>query len=234
MNKIITIFTLACLTFGKLSASQLSESNWADIPSPGDITWDDICAAQTAPIEKHGRTWTLALHNTTRFDFVTHGGPSMFDVKMLGPSSQKEFSRLVFSVDSAGRIRYDVMLVSKDQLDTGCDTTSDTQDSRFLFTARISFTTQLTPEELGNPIVAHLKSHLTFKEQDDLFESDEGEYQATVGSTNVQHLRLFVNPQYAAALEEGSDDEEFEEEEAEEEDAQAHPLPDTSTAKPDA
>ncbi|QOL19636.1 hypothetical protein [Candidatus Bodocaedibacter vickermanii] len=169
------------------AAASFTESDWAGIPTPGEFSVEEVMELFVGPVNKSGREWTLCSFTNDKLKDVT--ADRDFEVRQL--VDEDLFAHQQFTVDSAGVLKFDLFLVSRTK---ECPSQPGDGESVFNLATNLPITTQLTPEELMNPIVKAVRSSLTFEEELKLARENMGEFERTVGARNARQLLMFVRP----------------------------------------
>ena len=167
------------------ATESFTDADWAGIPMPGELSVEEVVGLFVGPVEKGGREWTLASLNNDELRAVV--ADQQFEVRQL--TDEDVFAHQQFMVDSAGVLKYELFLVSLTKTYP-----IETEDDGRLFSLMtlLPITTQLTPEELMNPIVRAVRSALTFEEELKLARENMGEFERTVGARNARNMLMFI------------------------------------------
>lgn len=188
LKKILAVIAISMSGYGINAAAEpgFTEVDWEGVPSPGELTVDDVMGLFVEPIERGGRKWTLGSFDNDDFKAVI--GDGQFEVRQI--EDEELFAHQQFKVDSAGVLKYEMFLVS---LTKTYEREAGDGDEEFYRNARLPITTQLTPEELMNPIIRAVQSDKTFEEESRFARENIEEYQRTVGLRDARQLLMFVH-----------------------------------------
>jgi hypothetical protein len=169
------------------ATESFTDADWAGIPRPGEFSVEEVMELFVGPVNKRRRKWTLASFNKDQLGEVV--ADQQFEVRQL--TDEDVFAHQQFTVDSAGVLKFDVFLVSRTK---ECPSQPGDGESVFNLSTNLPITTQLTPEELMNPIVKAVRSSLTFEEESRLARENMGKFERTVGARNARQLLMFIRP----------------------------------------
>lgn len=188
LKNLLAIIALSMGGYGISAATEsFTDADWAGIPMPGELSVEEVVGLFVGPVEKGGREWTLASLNNDELRAVV--ADQQFEVRQL--TDEDVFAHQQFTVDSAGVLRCEMFLVS---LTKTYPTETEDDGRLFSLMALLPITTQLTPEELMNPIVKAVRSSLTFEEESRLARENMGKFERTVGARNARQLLMFIRP----------------------------------------
>jgi len=170
-----------------------SDANWEAIPSPGEVSVDEVMSLGEGSIEIRDHEWRLGSFDNDDLRAVIADGK--FELRPL--MDEDLFAYQPFSVDSEGYIRYELFLVSL----TKTMPPEDGDEEEFALNAQLPIMTKLNDAELANPIVKAVQSNLSFEEQSNLYRRNPEEFKRTQGIKKVRDLLIFLRPERVAEFE---------------------------------
>jgi hypothetical protein len=190
LKKILAIAMLSMSGHATCAADvpTFTDADWAGVPVPGTLSVDEVMRLFVGPVQKNGREWTLYSFNNDDLRAVT--ADRQFEARQLVDANL--FAHQQFEVDSTGRLKIELFLVSMAK-----NFPRQVGDKEYFRPSRLPITTQLTAEELKNPIVIAVKSSSTFEEESRLARADIAKYQRALGVRNARQLLIFVRPDRA-------------------------------------
>jgi hypothetical protein len=167
-----------------------TDADWARIPYPGTFSAGEVMELFVAPLEKNGHEWTLASFKSDELRAVI--ADRQFEVRQ--ENDPAIFAHQHFQVDRTGKLKIELALVS---LTKPFSRQADDGDEEYSLIARLLITTQLTAEELTNPIVRAVQSPLTFEQESRLARENMAEYKRTIVNRNARNSLIFFRPDHA-------------------------------------
>ena len=162
-----------------------TDTDWMAIPEPGDIGIEEVKCLLTGSIQRGGHEWmAVTTWHSEELTAVTADG--QFKINQF--VTEKWFRHVPFDVDSKGRLRYEISLVSLTHQ-------MQQEGGAVALSARLPIVTQLTAAELSNPIVCAVRSSLTFEDEVQLSRNNPEKYKHTVALDRVRKLSIFATDQ---------------------------------------